>query len=121
MRLIHLTDPHLSTLDDRLFWTLRGKRHSGFQSWTRKRRLIHRREVFAGLCAALNDEAADQLILSGDLVQVGLEQEVREVIPLMRQLAAAGQIFFVPSNHDVYAPDSWSFIRRHWDFLLAIL
>ena len=38
MRLIHLTDPHMSSLDDVKFSQLRGKRWSGYLSWRKNRR-----------------------------------------------------------------------------------
>jgi len=118
MRLIHLTDPHLSSLAGQSFRALRGKRRSGYLSWTYKRQWIYRRETVELLTAAIRAEAADQLILSGDLIQIGLEQEIREVSSWLAELAPSHQIFFVPGNHDVYARDSWTALRHHWNFVL---
>jgi len=120
MRLIHLTDPHLSSLAGLSFFTVHGKRRSGYLSWTYNRQRKYRRETLDLLISAIRAEAADQLILSGDLVQIGLEQEIRQAADWLAELAPAQQIFFVPGNHDVYAPDSWAAIRRHWDFVLPV-
>ncbi|HLF32014.1 MAG TPA: metallophosphoesterase [Xanthomonadales bacterium] len=118
MRLIHITDPHLSKLGKHTFASLRGKRRTGYLSWTHKRYFIHRRETLEQLIAAVRAESADQLILSGDLVQIGLEDEIRQAGDWLAELAPAQQIFLVPGNHDVYAKDSWANLRRHWNFVL---
>jgi 3',5'-cyclic AMP phosphodiesterase CpdA len=118
MRFIHLTDPHFSSLEGQSFASLSQKRRSGYLSWTRRRQLIHRRETLAQLIAAIRLESADQLILSGDLVQIGLKDEIREVRGWLAELAPADQVFFVPGNHDVYAGDSWDAVRQCWNELL---
>jgi len=118
MRFIHLTDPHLSSLADSSLLSLYGKRWSGYLSWTFKRQHIYRSDTLDLLTEAIRAEAADQLILSGDLVQIGLEQEIREAGNWLSGLAPPERIFFVPGNHDVYAADSWAAIRRHWKSVL---
>ena len=118
MRFIHLSDPHLSSLDGHSLRAALGKRHSGYLSWKFRRRLIYSRETLECLTTAIRSEAADQLILTGDLVQIGLEEEINEVSHWLAELAPADQIFFVPGNHDVYARDSWEALRRHWHFVL---
>ncbi len=119
MRLIHITDPHLSTLTAQSFGALSIKRRSGYLSWTRKRHFIHLRETLQQLVTAVSVESADQIILTGDLVQIGLEDEIRQVSGWLAELAPAQQIFFVPGNHDVYAKDSWTALRKHWGSVLA--
>lgn len=118
MRLIHLTDPHLSSLDGHSWRAALGKRHAGYLSWRFGRRLKYRRETLESLTTAIRAETADQLILSGDLVHIGLEEEIHEVSSWLGELAPPEQIFFVPGNHDVYARDSWEALRRHWHFVL---
>ena len=118
MRLIHLTDPHLTSLAGRTFGSVRWKRRTGFLSWTRKRQHIHRREVLERLVTAIREESADQFVLTGDLVQIGLEEEIAEAGEWLKALAPPEQIFFVPGNHDVYASDSWGYVRKHWNFVL---
>jgi len=118
VRLIHLTDPHLSSLEGQSFFGLRGKRRSGYLTWTYRRQSTHRRDTLERLTTAIRAEAADQVVLSGDLVQIGLEEEIREAGEWLAELAAPQQIFFVPGNHDVYARDSWTAVRRHWNPVL---
>ena len=118
MRLIHLTDPHLSSLAGRTLGSVRWKRKTGFISWTRNRQHLHRREVLAQLVSAIRAESADQFVLTGDLVQIGLEEEIVEAAEWLKALAPPEQVFFVPGNHDVYARDSWNHVREHWNFVL---
>ena len=118
MRLIHLTDPHLTSLAGRTFGSVRWKRRTGFISWTSKRQHIHRRDVLERLVAAIHEESADQFVLTGDLVQIGLEEEIIEAGEWLKVLASPEQIFFVPGNHDVYAQDSWGHVLEHWNFVL---
>lgn len=118
MRLIQLADPHLSSLEGRSLRAALGKRPLGYLSWKFGRRFKYRRETLECLTMAIHEEAADQLILCGDLVHIGLEEEIHEVSNWLAELGPAEQIFFVPGNHDVYARDSWEALRRHWHFVL---
>jgi 3',5'-cyclic AMP phosphodiesterase CpdA len=97
---------------------MHGKRLSGFLSWTFRRQLVYQRSILDRLTEAIAAEAPDHLILSGDLVQIGLEEEIDQVRSWLADLAPAKQVFFVPGNHDVYARDSWAAVRRHWQFVL---
>jgi len=115
MRLIHITDPHLSTLEGWNFASLSGKRRSGYISWTRRRQFIHKPETLHQLTRAVHAENADQIIVTGDLVQIGLEREIEQAAAWLAGLAPADRIFLVPGNHDVYASDSWVAVRRHWN------
>lgn len=118
MRLIHLTDPHLSTLDGETFMGLRGKRRSGYLSWYRKRRYEYRRDTLDQLTAAVQAHQPDQILLTGDLVHIGLEREMVEAAQWMRKLGKPDKVLFVPGNHDHYARDSLAAMYRHWaDYL----
>jgi 3',5'-cyclic AMP phosphodiesterase CpdA len=114
MRLIHLTDPHLSSLESLRFIKIRGKRRSGYLSWVKNRRHIHRPEVLECLTRAIEAEGADQILLTGDLVQIGLECEMIEAAQWLQQLGPPGKVMLIPGNHDNYAPDSLASMNRHW-------
>ena len=114
MRLIHLTDPHLSHLDKFSFAGLRGKRRSGYLSWYKKRRYVHRREILDRLTDAIHTHQPDQILLTGDLVHIGLEHEMIEAAEWLQHLGPPQKVLFVPGNHDNYARDSLAFTYRHW-------
>jgi 3',5'-cyclic AMP phosphodiesterase CpdA len=118
MRLIHITDPHLSTLDGLGFLAVRGKRRSGYLSWYKKRRYVHRREILDQLTESVASQNPDRVLLTGDLVHIGLEREMKEAATWLRTLGSPGKVILVPGNHDNYASDSLESMHRQWgDYL----
>ena len=118
MRLIHLTDPHLSSLDLQSFKSLQGKRRSGYLSWHRNRRHIHRPEILDRLTDEVASHEPDQVLLTGDLIHIGLESEMIEAAIWLRRLGPPEKVMFVPGNHDNYAANSLPAMYRHWaDYL----
>lgn len=118
MRLVHLTDPHLSSLDGVRFSSLLGKRLSGYLSWRNNRSKHHLPAVLERLVAAVRAENADQLLLTGDLVQIGLESELRQASEWLAALDTPEKVMLVPGNHDIYAGGSAATVSRLWsDYL----
>jgi len=118
MRFIHITDPHLSSLEEHSFLGLRGKRRSGYLSWRRNRRHVHRREILDQLTAAALAHRPDLVLVTGDLVHIGLEDEIIEAAAWLKQLGPPGRVLFVPGNHDNYARDSLGAMYTYWqDYL----
>ena len=118
MRLIHITDPHLSSLDGLTFMGLRGKRRSGYLSWRQNRRRVHRPEILEQLTEAVISHQPDLVLVTGDLVHIGLESEMIEAADWLGRLGPPEKIMFVPGNHDNYAQDSLSAMYRHWGLYL---
>lgn len=114
MRLLHLTDPHLSHLNDVKVTSLRGKRWSGYASWYKNRQKKYLPSVLEHLCASVKKEGADQILLTGDLLQIGLETEVEQATRWLRNLGPAGQVMLVPGNHDIYAKGSAVTTYQAW-------
>lgn len=114
MRLIHLTDPHLTDpgpfrLSGRGF-----KRLLAWQAWHRRRRFRHRPERLADLVKAARAESPDHWLVTGDLCQFGLDHEIRAAREWLTGLAPPEQVTLVPGNHDIYAPDSAAPAREAW-------
>jgi len=114
MRLIHLTDPHLSSLDGVKLSMLWGKRWSGYLSWCKNRQKQYLPAVLEKLCAAVKAEKADQILLTGDLIQIGLQSEVQQAADWLAGLAPPDQIMLVPGNHDIYARGSAVAVGDAW-------
>lgn len=114
MRLVHLTDPHMSSLDEVKFSQLRGKRWSGYLSWRKNRRKHFLPAILDKLTTAIQAENTDQVLLTGDLIQIGLENEITQASDWLRRFGPAEQIMLVPGNHDTYAQDSTSVVDRAW-------
>jgi len=118
MRLVHLTDPHLSTLDGEKFSALRGKRWSGYLSWLKNRRKHFLPTVLNRLVDAVRSENADQILLTGDLVHIGLKTEIAQATEWLTTLGPAEQVMLVPGNHDIYGKGSSDAVFQAWsDYL----
>lgn len=114
IRLVHLTDPHLSRLDDVKFSDIRGKRWSGYISWHKNRQKKYLASVLEHLSVAVRAENADLILLTGDLIQIGLESEIAQATQWLATLGAAEQLMLVPGNHDVYANGSAALVNKAW-------
>ena len=114
IRLVHLTDPHLSRLDDVKFWDIRGKRWSGYVSWHKNRQKKYLTSVLDYLSAAVRAENVDQILLTGDLIQIGLESEITQATRWLATLGSAEQVMLVPGNHDIYAKGSAALVHQAW-------
>lgn len=93
---------------------LAGKRWSGYLSWRRRRRFVHRAEVLDRLTAAVAAERPEQILVTGDLVHVGLPAEIDAAAHWLERLGPPERVLLVPGNHDVYARDSWPALARAW-------
>lgn len=120
MRLIHLTDPHLTVLDHRHRGLLTGKRWLSWLSWRTGRRERHLRSRLDALIAALETEAPDAWAVTGDLCQVGLEAEIEEARDWLIGLDRPERVLVVPGNHDIFAPDSSAPLLRRWAEFLHV-
>jgi len=114
MRLVHLTDPHLSNLDGVKFLDVRGKRWSGFISWHKNRRKKYLPSVLTELCKSLKADNADQILLTGDLVQTGLDTEIAQATHWLPGLGTPDQVMLVPGNHDIYASGCEQTVYQSW-------
>jgi len=118
MRLIHVTDPHLSSLDDEKFSSLSGKRRSGYLSWRKNRRKQYLPSVLDKLSGAVRAEKPDQVLCTGDLVHIGLATEIAQATEWLTSFAPAEQLMLVPGNHDIYAGGSAETVFEAWsDYL----
>ena len=113
-RLVHMTDPHLSRLDGVRFSDIRGKRWSGYISWHKNRQKKYLTSVLDCLSDAVRAENADQILLTGDLIQIGLEPEIVQAAQWLTALGPAEQVMLVPGNHDIYAKGSAAMAHKAW-------
>ena len=52
----------------------------------------------------------DAIVLTGDLLHIGLREEMRQIRPWLQRLSDQVPVMLVPGNHDLYAADSLA----HW-------
>lgn len=113
-RLAHLSDPHLGSLPRPRLWELAGKRALGFYNWHRKRRGVHREDVLAKLILDMRSFKPDHLAVTGDLINLSLEQEFEPARAWLEALGTPHDVTVVPGNHDAYVGATASHSGRHW-------
>jgi 3',5'-cyclic AMP phosphodiesterase CpdA len=118
MRIVHLSDLHLTLPEHGAIAHMWTKRWTGYASWRRHRRWQHRREVLDRLASAVQSERPDRIVITGDLTQIGLPEEIAAAHAWLQTLAPPERVCLVPGNHDLYAHDSWPALRCEWaDYL----
>ena len=105
-RIIHLTDPHTTSLARVGARDLLSKRALGYLSWRRKRRHRHTQHMLDATVTAALAKSPDALVLTGDLLHIGLASEMQQIRPWLQALADQLPVLLVPGNHDLYAADS---------------
>ncbi|MDH4224425.1 MAG: metallophosphoesterase [Deltaproteobacteria bacterium] len=110
--LIHISDLHLHIIPTRISH-FRGKRVLGAVNLLLRRRRAYPRARALGLVRLLDEMKWDHLVITGDLTQLGLEEEfdlARQVLaPLLER--GPGRVTILPGNHDRY---DWPFLTRDW-------
>ena len=114
MRLIHITDPHLTSLAHVKLGELRGKQWLGYQSWLRNRRHRHQRPTLETLLKFALMRSPDLLCITGDLVHVAHPDELAQATDWLAQTAASVRLVIVPGNHDLYHAQAWETVRKDW-------
>jgi 3',5'-cyclic AMP phosphodiesterase CpdA len=114
----HLSDPHLTTLENARPRALLNKRLLGYLSWWRRRRLVHDRRVLSAVVDDLAASSPDQLVVTGDLTHIGLPEECAEAAEWLDALATRAPLFVVLGNHDRYTRDDpLTTVERWRDYL----
>jgi len=101
-RLAHLSDPHLPPLPALSVRELTVKRALGYLNWTRNRHLVHRRGVLDALVADMQMQQPDHVAITGDLVNLALEEEFATARAWLATVGASNDVTVVPGNHDAY-------------------
>jgi len=99
----HLSDVHLGPIAgfSPRYWS--AKRLLGYLNWLSGRRHAHRRDVLERILADLRAQAPDHVAITGDLVNIGLPQELAAATGWLERLGPAQRVSVVPGNHDIYA------------------
>ncbi|MBL8674147.1 MAG: metallophosphoesterase [Rhodospirillales bacterium] len=109
-----LSDPHLPLPPPR--WSeLLSKRATGWLSWTRKRRFIHRPEALGAVVTDLRARAPDLTVVTGDIANISTPAEYDQAARWLSGLGAPRDVMAIPGNHDLYVkprahgrPDGWA-------------
>ena len=88
-----------------------GKRLTGYINWKRRDR-IHDMEVLARLVADLRAHKPDHVMMTGDVLNIGLPAEFPLAATWLRSLGEPHEVSFVPGNHDAYVRSSMAHLTR---------
>ena len=114
MKIAHISDPHLSTLDHVKWDDLLNKRILGYLSWRLKRRRSHSREILSRTLADLAERQPDHLVISGDFTHLGTANECRETETWLNSIGKPDYISIVPGNHDHYIATEFAETTGRW-------
>ena len=107
MRIAHLSDLHLLSLDGARARDFLGKRWTGGVNLIFNRGRHYRTEVFEALVADLNAQDVDEVLCTGDLTNLALEAEFRFARDRFDRLAhGPGHVTCIPGNHDAYVAET---------------
>jgi len=110
----HLSDPHLTHLRAARWPQLLNKRLLGYLSWRRRRQAEHRPEVLDALVRDLHRLSPDQIVITGDLTQIGLPDEFRQARDWLQRLGDSDRVTVIPGNHDAYVHADWGATYALW-------
>jgi 3',5'-cyclic AMP phosphodiesterase CpdA len=118
--LAHLSDLHLSSLNDVKVRDLLNKRIYGYLKWQLRRGAEHRREVLDALLHNLKSTTPDHIAVTGDLTHLGLPKEFREARDVLQSLGPPSRVTVIPGNHDTYVSTDWNSTFALWtDYMLS--
>ncbi|RLC27142.1 MAG: metallophosphoesterase [Deltaproteobacteria bacterium] len=100
--LAHLSDPHLTAMEELRPADLLNKRAYGYLSWRLHRGVEHQDAVLSALLADIRSAAPGHIAVTGDLTHLGLPAEFRAGLKLLRTLGPPGKVTVIPGNHDAY-------------------
>lgn len=102
LTLAHFSDVHLTGVEgfEPRYWNV--KRGLGYLNWRRSRRLVHRRDVADALVADARAHGVDHFAVTGDLVHLGLPEELNAARSWLYTLGSPDRVSVVPGNHDIY-------------------
>ncbi len=116
---IHLTDPHLSSLQNVRYRQLLNKRLLGYLSWKTKRQHYHLPTILARLVADMKTINPDHTVISGDLTHIGLPDEFDQVAAWLPSVGSAETVTVIPGNHEAYVKSTWQQSYAKWHDYLA--
>lgn len=104
MRIAHLSDLHLLSLEGAVPFRLFNKRLTGYLNLRFHRKSVHKAFAVSAAARAIRKLGVDQVVITGDVSNLALEKEFE----LVRRFLAddlglpPAQISLVPGNHDAY-------------------
>jgi 3',5'-cyclic AMP phosphodiesterase CpdA len=112
--LAHLSDIHLAPLPAVQPLDLVNKRITGYLNWRLKRHASLEGVGLAALVAHLHEQAPDFTCVTGDLVNLGLDEEIAIASGWLKGIGPADRVCVSPGNHDAYLPGTLTRACAAW-------
>ena len=118
--LAHLSDPHISCMENITLRDLASKRLLGFLRWKLHRSAEHSHSILPALQTDLRQTKPDQIAVTGDLTHLGLPSEYKKARNWLQSLGPPSQVTVIPGNHDSYVKIQWHHTMAHWmDYMIS--
>lgn len=102
LTIAHLSDVHLGPMPRPRLRDLTPKRLTGLANWHRGRKHRHLPMVLETLIEDIRRHEPDHIVVTGDLCNLGLPQEIAMAEDWLARLGPPSQVTVVPGNHDAY-------------------
>lgn len=117
-RLAHISDTHLGPMP-KIRWTkLLSKRLTGYINWQKNRAKQFSPVILSGLLAHLLKARPDHIVITGDLINLSLEQEIIRAKAWLETLGSGEDISIVCGNHDAYIRGKLEVALQSWQAYL---
>jgi 3',5'-cyclic AMP phosphodiesterase CpdA len=110
----HISDIHLGPLPKLSLRELFSKRITGFVNWHRNRRKHLLVNTLDLLLSDMKTREPDQLVITGDLVNLATKIETRLAGEWLRTIGDPYDTTVVPGNHDAYVPGAHDKSVNEW-------
>jgi 3',5'-cyclic AMP phosphodiesterase CpdA len=112
--LAHISDIHLGPMPDMSILELLSKRITGYVNWRRNRRKQLFGDTLELLLRDLRRHAPDHLAVTGDLVNLATDIEIKAAGIWLNSLSKPNDVSVVPGNHDAYVPGALDKALDEW-------
>lgn len=113
-RLAHFSDVHLGPLPNPSLRQLASKRLIGYVNWHADRRKRHQDDISSRILAAILAAEPTHVALTGDLINLGLQDEVDTALAWLKSVGGPDFVSVVPGNHDAYVPGAFARAYAAW-------
>ena len=114
LRLAHFSDPHLAPLPEVRTLDLFSKRITGYLNYRKNRENYLSDDTLQTLVDDLKAQQPVHIALTGDLINIALDEEVENASKWLRELGTPDMISLVGGNHDAYVPGAFSKAKAAW-------
>jgi 3',5'-cyclic AMP phosphodiesterase CpdA len=110
----HFSDLHATPVRPDGLRSLLNKRFFGWLSWNVRRKQVYRSDILAALIDDLRETKPDQVVVTGDLTNIGLESEFESARTWLERIGDPDCVFAIPGNHDAYVAIDPDCSLAHW-------